>query len=170
MDTLLAIASRREERDYAEREIPEAVVDRILMAGRATGSAMNRQPCRFTPLPKGHPLLPGVAELVTRPSNISGAALLIVVTLTIERAVFDAGRACQNMMLAAWSEGVGSCPNSIKDAEALKALLGIPSAEQTVTILSFGFPSRTRDLEARSPEAWVDRLDRLPKEQVVRRL
>lgn len=170
MDTLLAIATRREERDYSEREIPETVVNRILMAGRATGSAMNRQPCRFTSVPRRHDQFLATAELVTRPTNISGAALIIVVTLTIERAVFDAGRACQNMMLAAWSEGIGSCPNSIKNPDGLKTLLGSPLDEHPVTILSFGFPARDRDLEARSPGEWMNRLDRLPEEQVVRRL
>ena len=37
---------------------------------------------------------------------------------------FDAGRAAQNMMLAAWGDGIGSCPNGIANPEALAAVLG----------------------------------------------
>jgi nitroreductase len=44
MDTRLAVASRREVREYADREIPDAVVRKILDAGRLAGSARNRQP------------------------------------------------------------------------------------------------------------------------------
>jgi len=44
VDTWLAIASRREVREYADRELPEEVVRSILDAGRLAGSAKNRQP------------------------------------------------------------------------------------------------------------------------------
>jgi nitroreductase len=44
MDTWLAVASRREVREYADREIPEEVVLRILDAGQLAGSAQNKQP------------------------------------------------------------------------------------------------------------------------------
>jgi nitroreductase len=44
MDTFLAIASKRDQRKYADREIPEEVVRRILEAGRIAGSAGNKQP------------------------------------------------------------------------------------------------------------------------------
>jgi nitroreductase len=44
MDTWLAVASRREVREYADRDVPEDVVQRILDAGRLAGSAKNRQP------------------------------------------------------------------------------------------------------------------------------
>lgn len=44
MDTLLAIASKRDTRSYANRPVPEEVERRILDAGRLSGSARNRQP------------------------------------------------------------------------------------------------------------------------------
>jgi nitroreductase len=44
VDAWLAIASRRETREYADRPIPEDVVRTILDAGRLAGSGQNRQP------------------------------------------------------------------------------------------------------------------------------
>ncbi|MGH2950021.1 MAG: nitroreductase family protein [Solirubrobacteraceae bacterium] len=46
MDAYLAVASKRDQREYAERPIPEDAVRRILDAGRIAGSAKNRQPWR----------------------------------------------------------------------------------------------------------------------------
>ena len=47
MDTFLAIASRREVREYEPRSLPPEVEERILDAGRLSGSSKNRQPWRF---------------------------------------------------------------------------------------------------------------------------
>jgi nitroreductase len=44
MDTFLAVASRGETREYADRSIPDEITQRILDAGRLAGSARNRQP------------------------------------------------------------------------------------------------------------------------------
>jgi len=47
VDTFLAIASRREVREYAGRPIPADAEQRILEAGRIAGSSQNSQPWRF---------------------------------------------------------------------------------------------------------------------------
>ncbi|MGH2960574.1 MAG: nitroreductase family protein [Solirubrobacterales bacterium] len=44
MDACLAVASTRDQRDYADRPLPEDAVRRILDAGRIAGSSKNRQP------------------------------------------------------------------------------------------------------------------------------
>ena len=44
VDAFLAIASKRDTRRYADRPVPEEVVQRVLQAGRVAGSARNRQP------------------------------------------------------------------------------------------------------------------------------
>ena len=47
MDARLAIASKRDVREYAETSVPDDVVTRILDAGRLAGSARNRQLWEF---------------------------------------------------------------------------------------------------------------------------
>jgi nitroreductase len=80
---------------------------------------------------------------------------------------FDAGRAAQNMMLAAWNEGIGSTPNGIADAELLTQVLGHGEDERVAIILTFGYPARPADPARRSADEWIERADRLPFDEVV---
>ena len=158
MDVFTAIASKRDERRYADRPIPDEVVTRILDAGRLSGSSMNKQDWEFVVV-SDHDAL---ADAVYAPNNVRTAAL--VIAIVCPRAL-DTGRAAQNMMLAAWGEGVVSCPNGIANAEAAANVLG---AEPTL-VLSFGYPARPRDPDSRSADEWSRRANRKPLDQVVRR-
>jgi nitroreductase len=170
MDTLLAITSRREVRDYADRPIPEDEVRTILEAGRISGSSKNRQPWRFLVV-EDPEVRDKVAASVYAPENVHGAALVIAITVTGKGPTsLDAGRAAQNMMLAAWNDGIGACPNGIADSEAMAGALGVSAGEQPVNVLTFGYPARPRDPARRSPEEWLARADRKPLDEVVERL
>jgi nitroreductase len=170
MDTLLAIASKREVRDYADRPLPEEVVERILAAGRVTGSAMNAQPWRFVLLASSE-LRAAVAETVYAPANLTGAATAVAILVRGGRtADFDAGRAAQSMMLAASNDGVGSSPNGVRDRERFAALVGAGEEERAAIVLSFGYPARPRRAEDRSAEDWMASARRKPVEEVVTRL
>jgi nitroreductase len=166
MDTFLAIASKRDQREYADREIPEDVTRRILDAGRIAGSAMNKQPWRFLVLE--NPELRGqVAETVYSPANVHGSKL--AVAMITQGATFDAGRAAQNMMLAAWNDGVTSCPNGMPDRDVTGQLLEVGEDEQVIMIISFGYPAKPRDPNERTGDEWIARAKRKPRDQVVER-
>jgi nitroreductase len=168
VDTFLAIVSRREVREYADRPVAEDVVRRILEAGRLSGSSSNKQQWRFF-LVKSEEAREGLAELVYAAQNVSGAAFVVVIAVHGRGPTsFDAGRAAQNMLLAAWSEGVGGCPNGTPDRAAVASLLGLEEGEEPAIILSFGYPARERDPERRSPEEWIERANRKPFDEVVR--
>ena len=170
MDAYLAVASKRDQREYAERPVPEDTVRRILDAGRIAGSSKNRQPWRFLVL-GDRGLVDQVAQTVYAPPNLLGAPLVIAIVVGGKGPVaFDAGRAAQNMMLAAWNEGVVSCPNGIANPESLAELLGLEADVQVQIVLSFGYPARPRDPKARPPEEWIRRADRRPLEEVARHL
>jgi nitroreductase len=169
VDAFLAVASRREVRRYADRPIEPEIERRILQAGRVSGSSKNRQPWRFVILAEPDTRA-RVAEAVWEGDNVRGAALLIAVVVGGKGPVtFDAGRAAQNMMLTAWGAGVGSCPNGVSDADAMREVLGLSDEERFAIVLSFGYPARPLDPEARSPEDWLARADRRPLGDIVER-
>lgn len=170
MDTFLAIASRRDERRYQSVALSPAVVERILDAGRLSGSARNRQPWTFI-VPESRERIERLAAAVYVPDNVIQAGLVIAVVVSGGGpTLFDAGRATQSMLLAAWNEGISSCPNGIADPSAAAAALDLPEGEQPVIVLSFGMPERDRDAASRTAEEWSARANRKSLGEVVRRL
>jgi nitroreductase len=170
VDTFLAIASRRDERRYGPEPLPEEVVARVLDAGRLAGSASNRQPWVFV-VPDTRERVEALARSVYVPENVLGAGLVVAVALTGRRqAAFDAGRAAQNMLLAAWNEGLSSCPNGVEDRDAAHAALGLAEDETLVIVLTFGVPERPRAPESRAAADWSARANRRPLDDVVRRV
>ena len=170
METRLAIASRREVRKYADRPIPPEVERRILDAGRLAGSAVNRQPWRFLVV-EDPELRARLAECVFAPDNIRGAALVVAVVVSGKGPLaFDAGRAAENMLLAAHDEGVGGSPNGMPEPDRAAEVLGLTGEERPVIVLSFGYAARPRDPAARTAEEWSERANRLPLDELVRRL
>jgi nitroreductase len=170
MDTRLAISSRREVRDYAEAPIPPEVAERILDAGRLAGSAQNAQPWRLL-IVENAEKREQLADLVFAPGNIRGARLVVAIVVSGKGPVFfDAGRCAENMLLAAWDQGVGSCPNGMPDPDAVAELLGLAEGERPAIVLTFGYPAKPRDPSARTPEEWSARATRKPLDELVERL
>jgi nitroreductase len=167
MDTFLTIASRRETRDFSDRPLPGEVVERILDAGRLSGSSQNKQPWTFL-IVESPDRREALAEAVYEPGNVRGAQLVVAIVMAGKGPTsFDAGRAAQNMMLAAWNDGIGSCPNGISDVDRMRDVVGHAADEQVATVLSFGYPARPRNPERRSADDWIARADRLPLERLV---
>jgi hypothetical protein len=148
LDPYLAIASKRDERTYADTSIPPEVRRRILDAGRLSGSSKNKQRWEFVVV--SGTARERLAEVVYAPANVLGAAL--VVAIVGEAGPFDAGRCAQNMMLAA------------RDAAGAADILG----GEVRAILSFGYPARPRDPESRSADEWSARANRKPLDELVR--
>jgi nitroreductase len=160
VDTFLAIASKRDVRAYADTPVPDEVVGRILDAGRLSGSSRNTQRRELVVVEAVREQL---AETVYAPQNVRTARL--VVAIVGAAGGFDVGRCAQNMMLAAWNEGVVSCPNGIRDADRAAELCG----GEVKMVLSFGYPARPRDPNRRAAADWSARANRRPLDELVRR-
>jgi nitroreductase len=160
VDPYLAIASKRDERAYAETPVPAEVRQRILDAGRLSGSSKNKQRWEFVVVSGA--AQNRLAEAVHAPENVRSAAL--VVAIVGEAGGFDAGRCAQNMMLAAWGDGVVSCPNGVRDPDVAAEIC----SGEVRAILSFGYPARPRDAASRSAEDWSARANRKPLSELVR--
>lgn len=165
MDAFRAIVSKREVREYSDEPIPDDVLTRILQAGRATGSSRNRQEWQFIVV-RDRAVRAELAQTVSSPRNLTGCQVAIVIVLTGQPA-WDGGRVAQNMMLAAWADGVGTCPNTPQKREDALRILDLPDSAQFATILSCGYPA-TPIRVASDPEAILRRINRKPLDELVR--
>ena len=139
MDAYKTIISKRDTRSYSDRPISDESLHRILQAGRMAGSAKNVQPCRFVVVrdPEKKRELAGCGQFAQQVPN---AAVAIVVVIPDGAREFDAGRAAQNMMLAAWSEGITSCAVTMHDADCARRVLHLPEGYRVSIIIPFGYP------------------------------
>jgi nitroreductase len=136
MDTYRAIVDKRDQRRFADRPIPEDTLRRILQAARMTGSSKNVEPNRLVVV-RDRARLEALAATSPFGRWIARAAAVIVIAQTREHQ-FDAGRCAQNMMLAAWSDGVGSCPAHLPEPEVAR-LLAIPAEIAVNRVIAFGY-------------------------------
>jgi nitroreductase len=168
MDAYLAVVSRREVRDYLAKPLEPEIERAILDAGRMTGSSKNRQPWTFLVV-RDDAAIEAVAASVFEPTNIRGAAFVVAIHLS-GGPPMDAGRVAQNMMLAAWGLGIGSCPNGVSDHVGLNRALRLADDDKVPVVLSFGYPARKRNPGRRSAEEWIARANRKPYDEVVREI
>ena len=169
MDTYLAVASKRDWRSYADRPIPDDVVERILDAGRLAGSGVNRQPWQFVVVESAE-IREQLAETVYAAGNVRGAALVVAIVTEGGGSPLDVGRAMQNMFLVAWNDGVASCPNGMPDPDRSAELLQLEGDDRPVLVLSFGYPRRPIDPESKSAQEWSREANRKPLNEVVKRV
>jgi len=153
VDTFEAIRTLLAVRRYQDRPVPEAVVHKIVEAGRLTGSAMNLQPWHFIVV-QDREMLRRLGALARSGPYIADAPLAIAVA--VEKtgyAVSDASRAIHSMLLAAWSEGVGSNWVGFGGLGKVNALLDIPTGLDALAILPFGYPAERigRGVKKRKP-------------------
>ncbi len=168
MEAYQAIKTLRSVRHFLDKPVPEEVLNRILEAGRWTGSAKNVQPWQFIVI-RNRETLAQLAGCGQFASHLRGAAVgVVVVTELGWPGTFDAGRAVQDMMLAAWAQGVGSCIASMHDANCARNLLDVPSDRQVVAI-SFGYPQpdAPQTIEGRPRDQVLANVGRRPLNELV---
>ena len=145
MSLLDLFLSRRSIRRYENKDIPEDVLQQILETGRQAPSAANRQPIHFV-IVNDHDLLRNLCDTVFSrfvkyaPLAIVGCAD-IKSLLTGKWAVVDTTIAMQNMVIAAWALGIGSCWIGACNEEKVKELLKIPDKWQVVALVTLGYPA-----------------------------
>ena len=142
MDAYACIISKRETRAYADKPIPPEALRRILQAGRMAGSAKNSQLWRFVLLEE-RGRKEELAACGQYAAHIPSAAVVVAIAMPKEGRDFDAGRAAQNMMLAAHADGIASCPVSMHDQECARQVLGMPEGHRVPIVIAFGYPPAT---------------------------
>ena len=166
-----AIARRRAIRRFSPEPITPEHLERILDAGRHTGSSKNLQRWTFIVCRERQHLVE-LSAVGPWAGHLAGAAAGIALVTPDPRApdaplsiLFDLGQAAENMMLAAWELGIGSVPATAYDHDLARRLLGYPTDQHCEYLLSFGYPADPAAL-SRPPKPGGRRsLDELVREE-----
>jgi nitroreductase len=142
METFDAIRTILAVRRFKDTPIPESVVRQIVEAGRLTASSQNGQPWHFIVI-RDKETLRRLGQIARTGPYIPQAPLAIVVAMDPSPfAISDGSRAIQDMILAAWSQGVGSNWVGFNNLQGVNSLLGIPEEVSVLAILPFGYPAQ----------------------------
>jgi nitroreductase len=140
MDVFEAIKTMLAVRDYQPQSIPDAVLSRILEAARLTGSSRNRQEWDFVVV-RDQARLQQLGQLASTGPYIANAPLAIAVVVPDAPVGYiDGTRATQDMMLAAWAEGIGSNWVGNVNTPPIRELLNIPAGRMVLVVIPFGYP------------------------------
>jgi nitroreductase len=143
MDAFECIRTKLDVREFSDRPVSDEVKLQVLEAARLTGSGVNSQHWRFILIrePKGLTRLAGDS---TTGGWIGGANFAVIVLTDPSRRFheLDAGRALQDMQLAAWNSGVTSGVYTGVKAEELRKDFGIPGNLHPSAVIGFGYPKR----------------------------
>ena len=159
MKMIELIKTRRSIRSYLPDRIDMDILTEIVDCGRLAPSATNRQPMAFHIVQKEELL-----ELVFRTLSWAGyiapegnpklgkepmAYIVVLVRKEFADTItkHDAGAAIENMILAAWSYGIGSCWLGSVKREELTEILQIPAEYRIDSVISLGYPAETPVME-----------------------
>lgn len=152
-----SIISKRDTRQYTDEPISDEVMHRILTAGRMAGSAKNEQPVRYVVI-REQAQKEALATCGQWTTPLPEAEVVVVVMLSEGSNPFDAGRAAQNLMAAAWAHGIASCPVSVYPEEEVRKVLGHPSDYQACIALAFAYPRKDLPNPSRGKRIQLDEL------------
>jgi nitroreductase len=166
METWDAIISRRNVREYADRPVAAADLDRILEAGRRAPSSQNWQPWDFVVV-TDRDQLAALATVWRGAGHVAASAATIALVAPAEEArretaQYDLGQATMSMMLAAADLGIGSGHASVADQDRAREVLGLPADRRCAYLIALGYPA-DRSLRP------VQRPRRRPLDEVVHR-
>jgi nitroreductase len=143
MDAFECVATKLDVREFSTRHVSADVRLKVLDAARMAGTGMNTQHWRFI-LVQDKDALKRLAADSSTGAWVENAAFAVIV-LTDPKYGFhliDAGRAVQNMQIAAWNEGVVSCIFTGIKEDTLRRDFGIPKELQPAVAVGFGYPTR----------------------------
>jgi nitroreductase len=145
MDVEKAIKIRRSVRSYSQTPVPDAMLRRVLEAGRLAPSASNRQPWCFIVV-ETQSLRGAMASTGRYAGFLAESPLVIVGCGDIKTSpkwhVVDVSIAMENMVIAATAEGLGTCWIGSFDEAKVKGLLKIPEGYAIVALLAVGYPKK----------------------------
>jgi nitroreductase len=163
MDLLEAIRSRRSVRAFKRKKVLNEYVERLIDAARWAPSAGNIQPWEFVIIRKLE-TKKALAEAALGQTFIEEASVVIVVCAdevsSFQRygirgkalyCIQDTAAATQNIHLAAYSLGLGTCWVGAFEEDEARRILRIPVGVRPVSIIPIGYPAENPRIRMRRP-------------------
>jgi nitroreductase len=147
METWDAITARRNVREFSDRVIADADLDRVLEAGRIAPSSQNNQPWDFVAV-TDRDKLGELSKVWQGGGHIANAAAAIAMVIpdaeeprVRERNRFDIGQATMQMMITAADLGIGSGHSAVGDQDMARSVLGVPEGKLVAFVMDLGYPA-----------------------------
>lgn len=151
MDAITCIRRARATRDFADEPVVDDDVRKLVDSARRAGSGHNRQPWTFVAV-RERDRLDDLASFGNYTTPLRRAPLGIVLAIDEhdtpikhEHNVFDAGRAAQNLTLAATELELGIVPQGIHEKSEAAELLGLPDGKRVLIAFAVGHPAADPD-------------------------
>ena len=149
MEVLETIRKRCSIREFRDEAVSDDVLQKILEAARWTPSPFNTQPWEFIII-KNKETLSTISKYARYSGYLSKAPMAITVIVSPINSKFSwvesigepryaAAMAVQNMMLAAWEMGIGTCWVSI-ERDKVAQILNVPATHFVLTVMPLGYP------------------------------
>lgn len=151
-DALSCIMTRTSVRNYKETKVPDDVVEKLLKAGMAAPTAMNKQPWQFVVVTEQK-----TREAIAKEDQYirsKEAPLVIIACGDLSKEgegkdkefwIQDVSAATENILLAAHAEGLGAVWCGIYPMEdrvkAISELLGLPKNVIPLSAICIGYPT-----------------------------
>lgn len=161
MDVLEAIKGRRSIRKYKLKPVEREIVKKLLEAAHWAPSGGNIRPWKFIVVEDSKML-----EMIRKisPGYFGEAPLAILVCSDREKAyrvggtlgrdylsIVDCAMAAQNILLAAYAMGLGTCVVKSFSQKAMKEILEIPKDIEPELLIIVGYPDQTPSPPPRVP-------------------
>lgn len=150
MDVVKAIRDRRSIRKYKSTPVEAEKVDIILQAGRWAPSASNKQPWHFIVI-RDADIRSKLAQAHPYGRFMSESPVVIVVLGDPSKHpryhLADPHNAVQNMLLAAYAEGLSTCWMGVRDTDIespFHEILNVPDDLRVICSISLGYGDQER--------------------------
>lgn len=150
MDLFTAILERRSIRKYTDKKMPPHYINDLLKAAMYAPSAMNYQSWQFIVI-NDREKLDNILKVIPHAEMLksSQAAILVCGDLNLDKNIDylqqNCSAATQNLMLAAYGLGLGSCWIGVYPVKeiisGLQKMFNLPETVIPISLVSLGYPA-----------------------------
>jgi nitroreductase len=164
MDCIDQVLNRRSIRRFKDEPVSEQVINRILEAGRRAPTATNQQPWHFVVArdyaEKEACTFGGFNRFATEAPFVVVGLYRKSEVIIEKLSLMDVTIALQNMVVAGWVQGVGSCWMGAFDESKLRGALNLPEDSRIVGAVAFGIPDENPGQPPKKPLSETVHFDR----------